>query len=305
MDISHLKEFVTLASHMKLSSAARALFMSPSTLSQHISGLEREVGADLFSRSNGFELTAKGEAVLEHAQKILFEYNGILKDCSADAGETVRLSMPNYNIRQAPVAAARPAFLEKHPGARIIISSNEHQGDDPVDIVNEGSSDVGVLFLVRGGGQSIGELVPPDFSYARIGAYRLVFISTFNHPLADKETLTADDLDGASVTLRLCPVTAYLMDGATKVLEDYGVSVRVLYRPMSRNHDAFLTDLGLTYMTWFEPVEGSLGTPLPEYPVHRFEHELIADAYALWRPDLLDRLQVEYLDTLATIYEQW
>ena len=113
MDIAHLKEFVTLASHMKLTSAARALFMSPSTLSQHISALEREVGADLFNRPNGFELTAKGEAVLEHAQKILYEYNGIQarlhRRLRPGQGVSQRQKTEPLSVQDAPATmGARP-----------------------------------------------------------------------------------------------------------------------------------------------------------------------------------------------------
>lgn len=84
MKLSYLKEFVVLAGYSKLTSAARMLHMSPSTLSQHVAALEKEIGCELFSRDGGFALTRAGEATLDHAQKILFEYSMLLRDCSDD-----------------------------------------------------------------------------------------------------------------------------------------------------------------------------------------------------------------------------
>ena len=84
MRLSYLKEFAVLAGCSKLTSAARMLHMSPSALSQHVAALEKEVGCELFTREGGLTLTRAGETTLEHAQRILFEYSMLLRDCGGD-----------------------------------------------------------------------------------------------------------------------------------------------------------------------------------------------------------------------------
>lgn len=310
MDIMRLREFVALASQLKLTTAARDLFMSPSTLSQHITSLEREVGAELFTRSNGFELTERGEMVLDHAQKILFEYDALLRDCAASGhAHTVRLSIPNYHYLKRPIADARDAFLAAHPGCSVTLRTNELQNDDPFEIISDGSSDVSALYIVRGCGYTIEDRLPEGISYIKLPARRCVFISSERHPLAAKQILTTDDLNGASIVVKLCPVCFILMDGLTRVLNGYGALTRVLFRRVTRNADMLMNDLGTSYVQWFERVgEDSGGSDaqaadpdLPDLPVHRFEHELLADSYLLYRPDRLDGLQTAYLEFVGRL----
>ena len=303
MDIAHLREFVTLASYLKLTSAARELYMSPSTLSQHVSALEKEVGTELFVRlNNGLSLTPQGESTLEHAQKILFEYNALLSDCTRISSErVVQLNMPNYHYLKSAIIAAREPFLAAHPGCRVVLSTNEHQNDNPFEIIADGSSDVSALYIVRGCGYTIEDKLPEGTAYVPLVPQRCVFVSSANHPLAGKETLTAHDLNGTTVVLKLCPICLLLMDGVTRVLNSHGALVRVLFRKAARNADILLNDLGDSFMQWFESLDGTPDPSLPDLPVHRFEHELIADSYLLYRPDRLDDLQRAYLDTVASV----
>lgn len=301
MNIGHLKEFVTLASYLKLTSAARELYMSPSTLSQHIAGLEKEVGTELFDRlNNGLSLTPQGEAALEHAQKILFEYEALLKDCARISREkVVRINMPNYHYLRASVVGARKEFVAAHPGCSVVLSTNEHQNDDPFEILLDGESDISAVYIARGCGYTIEDKLPAGIAYIPIVPQRCVFVSSERHPLADKPVLTADDLNGATITLKLCPICSMLMDGVARVLNGYGMLVRVLFRKAARNADILLNDLDESFMQWFESLDEDPDPALPDLPVHRFERELIADAYLLYRPDRLDALQISYLELVG------
>ncbi|MEC4295408.1 LysR family transcriptional regulator [Adlercreutzia shanghongiae] len=303
MRLSYLKELVTLASYTKLTSAARALHMSPSTLSQHLAAIEREIGCELFSRENGFTLTREGETALEHAQKIMFEYNELLRDCAVDGNTTLRLSFPEFDILEPPIAAVREAFLAKHPGTKVILSSNEYDFEDPLEILADGLSDASVIFLVRGASRPIEGTVPNDVAWARIGSYHCVFACTPEHPTAGKTTLGAAELDRATVIAALNPVSSIIMEGVTERLEESNVSLQVLYKRILRNSEAFLKHLDDEYVFWLEPMEGAPGDfDLPDHPCARFESELIADAYLLYRPASLSPLQCEYLNLVRDFY---
>lgn len=302
MDIAHLKEFVTLASHLKLASAARELFMSPSTLSQHITSLEKEMGVELFSRVNGFELTDAGVAALEHAQKILFEYTGLLSLRETIGRGSVRLSLPNYYLGQVPIAQARDAFLATHPGTKVALTTNDLQGDDPIEILRSGASDLSALYVVRGCGYTIEDKIPAEVAYVPLMPFRCVFVTTDAHPLASQPLVTPHDLAGGTLTLRLCPVSSVIADGVTRVLNALGAPMRVLLRHYARNTDAFLGDLGSMFVLWFEALDTSLEPPWPHTTIHRLDREIIADTYLLYLPERLDELQLAYLDAVRHLY---
>lgn len=302
MEIAHLKEFVTLASHLKLASAARELFMSPSTLSQHITSLEREMGVELFSRANGLEFTEAGVAALEHAQKILFEYAGLLSLRTTVGQGSVHLSLPNYHVGQIPLAQAREPFLASHPGVKVTLATNELQGDDPIEILRSGASDLSVLHIVRGCGYAIEDKLPEGIASIPLAPFRCVFVTTDTHPLASTPVLTPQDLAGGTLTLRLCPVSSVLADGVTRVLNSLGAPMRVLMRHCTRNTDAFLGDLGSMFVLWFEALDTPLEPPWPHTTVHRLDREIIADTYLLYLPARLDALQLAYLDAVRGLY---
>lgn len=73
MQTEYLEEFVKVALHGSITQAARNMYMSQSTLSAHMSSLERDVGFKLFNRSSGSEttLTDAGARFLELSQKAL------------------------------------------------------------------------------------------------------------------------------------------------------------------------------------------------------------------------------------------
>ena len=305
MNLNYLKEFVVLASHNKLTSAARALYISPSALSQHVAALEKELGCELFSRSNGFVLTKKGERALDHAQNILFSYESLLRDCSIDDKTVVRISTPNYYFGTEPISVARTVFCKAHPNTKLVITSNEHQGDDSFGILTENLSEASALYIVRGSSQNIEAMVPEGFSWIRIGAYRFVFTANEKIEGKDNAILTSDELDKALVFMKLCPVTSVIKEGIDEVLAHYGISARIMFRQITRNADTFLSDMEKgSFMLWFEAIEGSLGGSMLDKPAYRFEHDLIADAYILYYPELLDNLQLEYFDTLKRIYSE-
>lgn len=304
MRISHLKEFVTLANYSKLTSAARALYISPSALSQHLAALEKELGCELFSRENNFTLTRKGEQALERAQKILFEYGGMLRDCADEEAEEVRISVPALYRGHAPVAVAREAFLEKHPTATVALSSNTYVLEDPVEVLKSGASDISFLFVVRDGKKQIADLVPEGVEWARFGSEECLFACTSDHPLATKAVLTAQDLDGRTVVTSLCPASSILIEGITDVLEQHHVTIQPSFKRITHNSDAFFDDISDELVLWLRPTEGSpQGVDLQDDPAIPFERDIIADAYLLYRPASLSPLQLEYLNLVKELHK--
>ncbi len=72
MEIRHLKYFLTVAEELNFTKAAEKLYISQPPLSRQIKELEKEIGAELFSRSNKrVELTEAGKYFQKEAQAIV------------------------------------------------------------------------------------------------------------------------------------------------------------------------------------------------------------------------------------------
>jgi DNA-binding transcriptional LysR family regulator len=95
MNWDHLQYFLALAKDGKLVVAARSLGVNHTTVSRRIQALERDLGVQLFNRSNaGFELTEAGLQLQEIAHKVEGQITGINKNISSENTEvsgTVRV----------------------------------------------------------------------------------------------------------------------------------------------------------------------------------------------------------------------
>lgn len=72
MDTKHISAAITVGRFGSFTEAARAVFVSQSTLSRQVASLERELGGPLFVRGpRRVEVTALGQAFLPVAQQVL------------------------------------------------------------------------------------------------------------------------------------------------------------------------------------------------------------------------------------------
>lgn len=72
MNLNHLRVFASVAQAGNLTRAARALHLSQPAVSKQLADLEQDLGAMLFDRlPRGVRLTAAGEALRPHAERIL------------------------------------------------------------------------------------------------------------------------------------------------------------------------------------------------------------------------------------------
>ena len=72
MDTEQIRDFLAVARYKNFSKAAESLYIGQPALSRRISALERQLGVQLFLRSNkAVELTKAGEILREEAQHII------------------------------------------------------------------------------------------------------------------------------------------------------------------------------------------------------------------------------------------
>lgn len=130
-----------------MTDAARELRFSPAAVSQHISALERQVGAPLFVRHpRGVRPTAAGSLLASYAQELvqrLLDAERDLADLLSSEGGTVRLG-----IFASATVGALPGALEKftaqHPNVAVVL--NECDVDIAAERVRTGSLDLAIVF---------------------------------------------------------------------------------------------------------------------------------------------------------------
>jgi DNA-binding transcriptional LysR family regulator len=96
-----LREYVALSEHKSFAAAAKALYMSSSTLNRHIIELEKNTGRKLFIRSRPGAFTQAGRIMLDVAAEILYQENRLVK----------KLEELNYVSDDTIRVFAHPSFI--------------------------------------------------------------------------------------------------------------------------------------------------------------------------------------------------
>lgn len=124
-DLHRLRLLRELKYRGTLAEVARALAYSPSSVSQQLSILAREVGAPLLKPSGrGVVLTPAAEILVEHTERILAEMESARAHVSASRGEvagSVRLAV-FQTAAHTFVPEAVASLHAAHPGVRVRVS---------------------------------------------------------------------------------------------------------------------------------------------------------------------------------------
>ncbi len=124
MNAKQFKYALTLAQEKSFSRAADVLNISQPSLSQYIRKIEKEIGLDLFDRSNGdVRITDAGRVYIDAGQRILdieHQMENAFTDISAHkSGSLIIGTSPYRAAGMMPLIAA--SFQKIHPGMHLIV----------------------------------------------------------------------------------------------------------------------------------------------------------------------------------------
>ena len=185
MNLRHLEIFVAIAESGSFSSAAEAVSLNQSTLSQHIAALEKEVGTLLLDRTGkGVTVTGGGKVFLQHARRVLHERDVLTQAMAGFKGlRNVQLEIGASNIpANYLIPPLLPVLREKHPGISLKMVTGDSR-----DIINRLLASEIELAVV---GSNTGE---KSIAFSPLISDRLVLIVGVNHPLRS-QTITLEDL---------------------------------------------------------------------------------------------------------------
>ncbi len=188
MELRHLRYFVAVAETGSLTEAAeRRLHTAQPSLSRQIRDLERQVGAELLSRSvHGVELTAAGQAFLDHARLALMHADAAVETArraAQPAKKTFAIGFQTgHEMNWLP--RAMHALHDELKNIQVAISSD--YSPDLAAAVARGRLDLAFLRVEPG----------YDLKYHVVDREPLIVLMPRGHRLASREAVRPQDLAG-------------------------------------------------------------------------------------------------------------
>ncbi|WP_392432726.1 HTH-type transcriptional activator IlvY [Yersinia sp. HM-2024] len=191
MDLRDLKLFLHLAESRHFGRTAKAMHVSPSTLSRQIQRLEETIGQPLFLRDNRtVQLTDAGTQLKAFAQQTLLQYQQ-LRHALGQHGPSLSGELRLFCSVTAAYSHLPPIldrFRARHPLVEIKLTTGD--AADAVDKVQSNEADLGIA------GRP--EVLPTSVAFTQIGEIPLVLIAPAL-PCAVRSQISVDQPDWATI----------------------------------------------------------------------------------------------------------
>lgn len=195
MTLQQLKYVITISKSGSMHTAADELFITQPNLSKAIKDLELEMGITIFNRTNkGVLLTDDGTKFLSYARQVVEQAN-LLEDIYKNKESIKRIfaiSSQHYGF----VVNAFVNLVETLGKDTYEFSLRECKTYDVINDVKDGRSELGVIYFSRFNSEIMKKVISSNgLSYEFLFEAKPHVLLSKNHPLANKERLTLDDLD--------------------------------------------------------------------------------------------------------------
>jgi len=196
VELHQLRYFVTVVREGTFTKAAERLYITQPSLSEQIRKLETELGSPLFQRlGRRLALTSAGEALLPHAERVMFE----VQQAHSHVQEVLGLRRGRLTIGVLPSAAARllPKFLaefrERHPGVEVALREEDVSAEFEA-MVHDGTLDLAIIRLPKR---------RPDLEVKFLVREPMVLVVPPGHRLGERRSIALAELAGESfVTMK-------------------------------------------------------------------------------------------------------
>jgi LysR family hca operon transcriptional activator len=222
MELRHLRYFIAVAEIGSLTEAAKhRLYTSQPSLSRQIRDLEDEVGVELLSRSvHGVELTAPGEAFLDHARVALMHVDAAVETARQAAqppSKTFAIGFQTgHEMNWLP--QAMHVLHDELKNIHVTVSSD--YSPDLAEAITRGRLDLAFLRVEPG----------YDLEYSVVDHEPLIVLMPSDHRLTARDAIRPQDLvgetfiGGANKAAVLQAVTEdYLRSSGLDIKVDHGV----------------------------------------------------------------------------------
>ncbi|MEY4921385.1 MAG: hypothetical protein RLY17_102 [Pseudomonadota bacterium] len=191
MDLRDLKLFLHLTDSRHFGRTAKAMHVSPSTLSRQIQRLEETIGQPLFLRDNRtVQLTDAGTQLKDFAQQTLLQYQQ-LRHALDQHGPSLSGELRLFCSVTAAYSHLPPIldrFRARHPLVEIKLTTGD--AADAVDKVQSNEADLGIA--------GHPEVLPANVFFTQIGEIPLVLIAPAL-PCAVRSQVSVDQPDWVTI----------------------------------------------------------------------------------------------------------
>ena len=191
MDARQLKFFLAVIDHEGFSKAADQLYIAQPSLSQAITGLERELGVALFHRvGRGVVPTDAAKELIGPARQVLRDLATAQSAMDAVKGVTTGrveiVTMPSPGVE--PLSTMMQRFALLHPDITMSIDG-AFVPEEVVNSVRSGANEIGLL-----GAPTVTQAT--DLHVLPVEDQPLVLVTAPGGPFARRSSITRDELAG-------------------------------------------------------------------------------------------------------------
>ena len=237
MTLIQLKYFQTICKYNNITRASAELHVSQPSLSNAVKELEREFGVSLFTRrSRGLELTPEGRYFLDEADKLLEQAEQLTTNMKhmSTTDRTLTLGLPAMSGSLVFTDLLRTLYA-RSPGTHIQVMENGSLANRSK--IMDHTLDAAII--TRNGP------LPPGIGHVTLRHVNICLYLSVMHPLAEKDTVTTDDLD--QLPLAMLPEDTFLYSGVRSSVMIFskpfmssgweGHTQRVLYYSLEKQED--------------------------------------------------------------------
>ncbi len=195
MNLDHLRTLVAIVEHGSLSAAARARRISQPAVTKQVQRMEAELGLALLVRgpTRQVELTLAGERMLAFARQTLVQWEALERDLAAvkEVGQGTLVLAASTIPGEYLLPGLLAAFRAEYPqvDVRMTVSDTE----DVATRLLSDEADVGFIGST---------LTRPGLRLERLVGDEVVLVVPPGHAFAQRESVTVEELRGASLILR-------------------------------------------------------------------------------------------------------
>ncbi|MDO6565385.1 LysR substrate-binding domain-containing protein [Amphritea sp. 1_MG-2023] len=196
MNFKQIRAFREVMLTGSVSKAANNLFRTQPAISSQLTGLEKEIGIKLFERRDGrLNPTPEAEYLLNQVSEVLEK----IEDIEENLARVRSLERGRINIVSmfGPSVFFMPKFISEFVKNRnhVDISLFSHSAFQVQQLLSTQRYDVGLVDYIPDTSERLSLI---DYSELR---YKCICAVPLDDPLAEKESITAADLDGKPLAM--------------------------------------------------------------------------------------------------------
>ncbi len=194
MNILHMKYALEVAKAGSITKASKVLFVAPPNISRSVKELETDLGIEIFIRTTkGVKLTPEGEEFINFAQRILGQIEAQEQFYKNDLPKVQKFSVSVP--RACYISEAFAEFTKSLEKNTAEVFYRETNAQHTIQDVSNDNYNLGIIRYASNYDRYFKEMLDGNgITYELITEFTYRLIMNAQHPLAEKENISLDDL---------------------------------------------------------------------------------------------------------------